>query len=265
MNRYLTYILLIMSSVTAFASNPKTQSEKKLHFEIDSKTLLAEDVKFAMVLTDKKGESLINGAEFSFSHDCAIMDLSIKSSKSCAGEYYFLATKTAYITQTRVDFLSPKKLSNIDYIQATLGDYKVSKNGKDEFSVESGIFSPGFNFKLEFKDLGDLSSHDSKLLDFIHGHHQELPRPTLMSVQHNYNYSRVMLHKTTERSVSITCYYPYKEHTTLVINYTLNYLHNVPPKFLGGPSVLEEEIKKGIIEVVKANRAYFKKELSENR
>jgi len=36
------------------------------------------------------------------------------------------------------------------------------------------------------------------------------------------------------------------EEQTLAVNYTLNYIQNIPPSFIGGSDFLIDKIKKGI-------------------
>ena len=82
--------------------------------------------------------------------------------------------------------------------------------------------------------------------------------PHLVVVQHNYDYGKVMFQETSKMSISLSRYFPLNERQTLVINYTLNYIHNLPPGFVGGSDFLISKIKEGIKALVEETQGVCK-------
>ncbi|MGB5321953.1 hypothetical protein, partial [Lutimonas sp.] len=70
--------------------------------------------------------------------------------------------------------------------------------------------------------------------------------PNLIVVQHNFQYGKVMFQETSKMSISISRYFQLNKEQTLAVNYTLNYIQNIPPSFIGGSDFLIDKIKKGI-------------------
>jgi hypothetical protein len=70
--------------------------------------------------------------------------------------------------------------------------------------------------------------------------------PNLIVVQHNYQYGKVMFQETSKMSISITRYFQLNKEQTLAFNYTLNYIQNIPPSFIGGSDFLINKMKEGI-------------------
>ena len=59
-----------------------------------------------------------------------------------------------------------------------------------------------------------------------------------------------MFHQTSKMSISISRYFQLNNKQTLALNYTLNYIHNFPPSFIGGSDFLIDKIKEGIIALI---------------
>ena len=61
-----------------------------------------------------------------------------------------------------------------------------------------------------------------------------------------------------EKGIQFFCihlgYYPYENSQTFVVNYTLNYIYELPPSFLGGHELLIKKIKEGISDLVVQTR-----------
>jgi hypothetical protein len=69
--------------------------------------------------------------------------------------------------------------------------------------------------------------------------------PSVITVQENFNFGKVMGMKTGHLSYTLTFYYPWKENESMVVIYGLSYMHNLPPRIPlinpDGPEVLRKE------------------------
>lgn len=194
--------------------------------------------------SDSLDESVGN-SNFSFTRHAQPLDLFSYWNKRGQENYDVLLTKTAYILNESVDFFSEQRLSDPVYISKTMPSARVSQ--KDSvYHVAVGFGAPNIDYTLKFYTNDKFLSRYPLLNDYFLIHDDLNESPELISVQHNFNYGRVMFQKTSKMSVSVSRYFGINEKQTLVLNYTLNYIHNMPPSLLGGSDFLVEKIKEGI-------------------
>ena len=168
--------------------------------------------------------------------------------------YKVFLTKVAYTVNQNVSFFSEAKLSDAAYISKTLPDYTIRQLAPKRFEVDCGFLAPTFTYDLSFYKAPYQHPAVRQLLNYAALQNPELGTPTLVTVHHNYNFSKVMMHKTSKMSVALTCYYPYENSQALVVNYALNYIYELPPTFLGGYDLLIKKVKKGISDLIVQTR-----------
>jgi len=226
---------------------PKVKREHNLDFKVDAQSLQEQNVQLYVALLDKSQRPMAvtgSGSLLNFKEDFLPFDVFEYWKKRKVGEKYFiLMTKVAYLIPSDSRFFSPEKLADVGYLRKTMPEYKIDKIGEHRFKIDCGFMAPDFEYELDFLDTDSLQH---PILRQVEKLSPDLKRPQTAVLQHNYGYSRVLLHKTSKMSVSVSLYYPYGEGSTLAVNYTLNYIHELPPNFLGGANLLLKEIEKGI-------------------
>ena len=231
---------------------PHIKRENKIAFNTESKTLDKNNVQMCVVLLDKSMQPMVANnpsQSFDFEKDALPFDVHKYWEKRPRNESYFvLMSKVAYLLPVAPSYFSEERLSSLNYLGKTMPDYKLTKVGTNKFKIACGFMAPDFGYELNFlndkkKEKGEKGQ---SLLDHVLSLNPELGEPSQAVMQHNYDYSRVLLHKTSKMSLSISLYYPYEKGQTLAVNYTLNYIHELPPNFMGGANMLLKEIEQGI-------------------
>jgi hypothetical protein len=213
-------------------------------------------IQFFGILLDEHLHPLYQSGKgaFSFEEDARPLDIYDYWSRRGEESYKVFLTKVAYAVNTKVSFFSEERLSNVAYISETLPEYTIKQLAPKRYEVDCGFFGPSFTYDLSFYRAPYQQSHIQHLLHYASVQNPELGTPTLATLHHNYNYSKVMMQRTSKMSVALTCYYPYQNSQTLVVNYTLNYIYELPPNFLGGYDLLIKKIKEGISDLITQTR-----------
>ncbi|MBX2841852.1 MAG: hypothetical protein KTR26_08765 [Flammeovirgaceae bacterium] len=229
------------------------KKERSLDFVVDKTTLENEDIQYYLLLVDKEGEVISEtsdiATEFSFEEQAKPFDIFNYWDKKGDDKYFILVTKVAYVVDKEIGFFSEEKLSDASFLNDRLPDYKIEEIGERKYKIQGSFFAPSFEFDLAFYKPPYNQNNEVKDLVVNMCHSQKvdgLPMPSLTMVQHNYNFSKVLLQRTSKMSMSISNFYPFEKDKTLEINYTLNYIYELPPKFLGGHNIVINEILDGI-------------------
>lgn len=159
--------------------------------------------------------------------------------------YDVLFTKTAYLLEKPVDYFSSYRLSDVEFIKSTMPSATIAKQDSI-YHIAMGFGSPDIQYTLQFYSDESFQKTYPTLLTYFSSLDGVIGRPELVVVQHNFNYGRILFQKTTKMSVSISRYFALEENRTLVLNYTLNYIYNMPPTIIGGSDYLLSKIKEGI-------------------
>lgn len=252
-------VKLFFSSVLVFllfmpsdkASVAMLFMEDSIDFTTNKHELKKQKVQMFVGLLDKKLERVNNElpAGFDFFNDALPLDVFDYWQNKGDESYYVLVTKVVYVIEQDVSIFNESLLSDEQMLKKKMPDYRLKKIGDNQFHMECGFMAPSFDYNLKFHrpPFKDKQASVQKELQRLN---PELGVPELMVVQHNYNYGRVMLHKTSKMSVCIANYYPFDDGKTLEVNYTLNYIHDLPPNLLGGHKLLIREIKEGIADLI---------------
>ena len=209
-----------------------------------------------MVLLDPKGRLMYGteSAKWSFDSDIRVFDFHDYWEKRGSERYYVAFTKVAFVLDREVKTFSPELLSDLNYLQKTMGNYSVGKTPCNRYQVEGTMFSPGFTYELSFYQWPKADTYSEPAILKIMEENPQLGVPELTAMQHHYDYGRVLMHRTTKMSTTVTNYYPFGQSRTLVLVYSLNYIYNIPPAFIGGENLMINEIKSMIRDYVERTR-----------
>ena len=159
--------------------------------------------------------------------------------------YDVLLTKTAYVLNQAAAYFTSERLSDPAYIGSTMPHAALEKSDS-VFHIAVGFGTPDIDYTLQFYENENFKNTYPTLDSYFSLFDGINLEPQLISIQHNFNYSRVLFQKTTKMSISISRYFPLNDQQTLVLNYTLNYIYNMPPEIIGGSEFLVKKIKEGI-------------------
>ena len=167
--------------------------------------------------------------------------------------YQILLTKTAYVIQKPAIFFTSELLSSDAYIASTMPEAELSHEDSI-YHIAVGFGSPDIDYAIHFFNNDEFSDKYPKLQAYfgLYDHIELLPAQ--ISLQHNFLYSRVLFQQTSKMSISITRYFEKGDEETLVMNYTLNYIFNMPPDIIGGKEYLLKKINEGIRALVRETK-----------
>ena len=182
---------------------------------------------------------------YSFTELAQPLDIHAYWDKRLEESYDVLFTKTAYVLEQPASFFNAARLADPNYLHKTM-PFATLTQTDSTYHLSMGFGSPDIDYKLDFFSANEFLALYPHLGDYFSHYNGFEVEPELIVVQHNYNYSRVMLQKTTKMSLSISKYIATQNDQTLIVNYTINYIHNLPPNFMGGSDFLLKKIKEGI-------------------
>lgn len=223
---------------------PKVVVENNLSFITQAGQLEEQNIQLYMVLVDKEQNPVCmeSGDNFSFEKEGLPFDLSDYWKNRGQEDYHVLMSKAIYQVDIDASFFTKRRLSDIGFINRTFSGPEIKKIGQNQFEVAGGTFNPDFKYDLFFYSNENLSGKVLDLVNYTKQKNPELGSPVLTSLQHNHDYGRVMFHRTSKMSITLSNYYAINGKT-VVVSYTLNYIHNLPPALWGGPEALVGEIR----------------------
>ena len=229
---------------------------KMLDFNLSESGYSADSIYFFRSLLKKEdfANQIIKDSSFYFSKHAKPLDLHDYWSSRGDENYDVLFTKTAYVLNQSIDFFSANRLSDSKYIERTIPTAKISRVDS-VYHIAMGFGAPDIDYTLKFYSNDSFISQYPSLKDYFIAYDHLDQSPALIVAQHNFNYGQVLFQNTSKMSISISRYFVINKAQTLVFNYSLNYIHNMPPAFLGGSDFLIDKIKEGIKALIEDTQA----------
>ncbi len=168
-------------------------------------------------------------------------------------DYEVLLTKTAYTIDQSADYFSASRLASTEYISASMPEARLKKEDS-VYHLSIGFGTPDIDYSLKFYSQDELDSKYPGLWAYFVKYNDISIGPEIISVQHNFKYGKVLFQRTSKMSTSFTLYFDKGQHKTLIVNYTLNYIVNMPPDFVGGKDYLLERMNEGILALIRETR-----------
>jgi len=255
------FILYIVLVTLTSSDNPRSEFkwelQSSLNFGLKKENWKTETIYFYHSLIEK--EDVLGDSSIQFATLAKPLDILDYWGKRQEENYDVFLTKTAYVLNSPVSFFTEERLADINYIAASMPNGKVDKKDST-YHLVLGFAAPDIDYILKFYSDEVFNSKFPLLKDYFQKNDALDGNSSLIVLQHNYNYGRVMFQKTSKMSISISRYYKVDERT-LVVNYTLNYIYNMPPGFLGGSDFLIDKIKQGIKALVEETALICEKDL----
>ncbi|MGI9530528.1 hypothetical protein [Lutimonas sp.] len=242
--------MFFLSALTSVAQQRQKLNWKpieSLEFDFSKEEYSSDSIFFyhALLKRSASDEQPSEGSSFSFQKHAKPLDLYHYWDRKGDEQYDVLLTKVAYVLDKSIDFFTEDRLSDPRYIALTMPSAKINRVDSI-YHISVGFGAPEIDYALHFYSDQELEEQYPELQHYFKQYDGMTESPGLIVVQHNYHYGKVMFQETSKMSISISRYYALNDGQTLAFNYTLNYIHNMPPSFIGGSDFLIDKIKKGI-------------------
>lgn len=238
------FFLLALTSVAQQRYELKWKNIETLEFDFPKEDYTSDSIFFYHSLL-KRTANEGSTHSFSFPDHAKPLDLYDYWEHKGIEQYDVLLTKVAYVLDKPIHFFSEERLADPGFISQTMPSAKISRLDSI-YHISVGFGAPEIDYTLHFYTPEDFGNQYPKLKNYFKKYDGIGLSPNLIVVQHNYQYGKVMFQKTSKMSISISRYFHLNNEQTLVFNYTLNYIHNIPPSFIGGSDFLIDKIKAGI-------------------
>ena len=245
------FFLLALTSVAQQRYELKWKNIETLEFDFPKEDYTNDSIFIYHSLLKRAAieAPLAKAPSFSFPDHAKPLDLYDYWGNKGEEQYDVLLTKVAYVLDQSVDFFSEERLADPVYISQTMPAAKINKIDSI-YHISIGFGAPEIDYTLHFYSPEEFGHQYPKLKNYFIKYDGIALSPNLIVVQHNYQYGRVLFQKTNKMSISISRYFQLNKEQTLAFNYTLNYIHNIPPSFIGGSDFLIDKIKEGIMGLI---------------
>ena len=249
---FLTLLLFKLGS----SNESHLEMENRFNFEPVGKDNI--QIFHALLDKDQLPISITNNGHVDFEKDMLPLDIYGYYNDRTDEDYYALLIKTSYVIDQDISYFTEERLSSLNYMQSVMPHNKISKSA-DEYHLKVGFGAPDITFTMDFFDEEVLAKQYPDLYQYF-SQNDNIDLPVqLNQIQHNTRFGTVMGQKTSKMSVSVSRYFREGDNKTRIINYSLNYIHNIPPVLLGGSSLLLRQMKKGIVTLVQDTKNYCTK------
>ena len=256
----ISLFFILNFSSSKYTSQVDVVRENTIDFGTNLQVINNYDLQYFIEIRDKNMQPIegYNKQFGDFKNCFKPLDIYDYWGKKGEENYYVILNKAIYLMEEKVDYFTEALLTNENFIQQTLPQYNITKVDAQKYHIECGTFAPDFDYSLSYFQAPYTDQKVLPIVDYIKKKNPELGAPQTLTVQHNYNFGKVLFQKTSKMSIAVFAYYPYGENKTLVLNYTLNYVHNLPPKIMGGYKIMMQEIVEGMRDLVLQTRKVCK-------
>ncbi len=241
------FFLLALTSVAQQRHELTWKNVETLEFDFPKEDYTSDSIFFyhSLLKRTAKEEPLGKAPSFSFPHHAKPLDLYDYWEHKGDEQYDVLLTKVAYVLDKPIHFFTKERLADPGFISQTMPAAKI-KRIDSIYHISVGFGAPDIDYTLHFYSSEEFESQYPELKNYFGKYDGLALSPDLIVVQHNYQYGKVMFQETSKMSISISRYFHLNKEQTLAVNYTLNYIQNIPPSFIGGSDFLINKIKEGI-------------------
>ena len=241
------FFLLALTSLAQERNELKWKNIETLEFDFPKENYTNDTIFFYHSLLKRKAnkDPLGEAPSFSFPDHAKPLDLYDYWDHKGEEQYDVLLTKVAYVLDKPIYFFSEERFADPGFISQTMPAAKI-KRIDSIYRISVGFGAPEIDYTLHFYSPEEFEYQYPKLKNYFKKYDGLDLSSNLIIVQHNFKYGKVMFQETSKMSISISRYFKLNQEQTLVFNYTLSYIHNIPPSFIGGSDFLIDKIKEGI-------------------
>ncbi len=251
-----TTILVNSFQVLASTKDPVGFIENKLDYEINYEELKAGNYQYFYCLLKQSNENgrfyfknLISEQSETKVEEIVktFLPLDTKKLWSPEDKNYLAVAKFNYILPINIKTINEEKFTGTKYLQSTLPLYKVTKLER-HYHIGGSFITPDFNLYLNFINF---EHPDANLIEGIDK--QKMREGKIkISIMHQDTFGRVMFFRTAKMATAIIVYEEHTSNQTLVTQYILSNIINVPTKSLIRSGMIEnlQNVVKGSREAV---------------
>ncbi|MBL8951210.1 MAG: hypothetical protein JNK82_10565 [Myxococcaceae bacterium] len=240
--------MLALISPPAFAAPPVRQ-EVALRFAVDEAFQHQSGVQYFYQLVPPEPCALTASPAFA---QLRVLDLGRRWER-LAKPPHVVVSRLSYLVEKDISFFSRARAEDVGYMNAVAKDYGISKTADGRYRVSK---TPANSFTLTYFDDAAVRAApaDGAIARVSSIASTELPSSVLM--QENTDFAPVLGVRTGELSVTWTAQYALHPGLTRLEVFTVSYLHNLPPFFLGGQQRVFAEAQRASLELIENLRAY---------
>ena len=247
--------VVFLASILATGTSTMLKNVEDFEFLIESSFNEDSSITMFYALLDKDLVSMQcdHNGSIDFQKHVAPLDIHQYYERRGEENYYTLVTKTAYEIDREVTFFSEERLSDLEYLRKIMPSNKLNKIDEN-YHIKVGFGAPDISYTLEFYSGDELYQKYPDLVNYFHTYDRIDQDPSITVIKHNHTFGTVLGQKTSKMSLSVSRYFSAENSRTLVVNYTLNFIHNLPPTILGGGNLLINQMKEGVVALVRDTR-----------
>ncbi len=170
------------------------------------------------------------------------------------GPLHVLMSRIVYVVDKDAVFFSEVRANDVSYINRIVPDYGIRRKPDGGFRVTK---SPSNEFSIQYLDAAATLARAgdggvARILELL----PDAGVPHSVVVQENHDFSRVLGWRTAEASFTWTAHFPLGPGRTRLAVFTMSYIHNLPPFFIGGDRRVYDESVSGMTTLVNNLRGY---------
>jgi hypothetical protein len=163
-------------------------------------------------------------------------------------------SRIVYTMEKDSSFFNPRRAKDVDYLNAVAPGLDITRVNDDTYRTSA---TPANSFRIRWLDSAAVKRLPreeglTRLLELC----ASPALPDSVVVQDNSGFAKVLGWRTGEASFTWTAHYPLAPGRTRVCVFTMSYLHNLPPFFMGGEGRVFSESVNGAATLIRNLRAY---------
>ncbi len=169
--------------------------------------------------------------------------------------YSVMLGRAAFTIDKPVEYYTRERALNVDRLNRLMPEFPLKKLG-----TETGLFksesAPSCKIKIETFSKADVLKLEVTRpeLQFPERLHPELGTPDFLVLQNNFDFDRIFGFRTSQGAITLSAHYRYSPEQTLVLVYSLGFLHNLPPDLWGGAQLVMDTSRDATLVLVERLR-----------
>jgi len=155
-------------------------------------------------------------------------------------DYAVMLGRVVFTVNNPITHYSRARLLDLQRMNQLIPEFPARRAPHEGPGVFTSNGSPSCKFKIEVFTREELLAlgNSRPELRYAEKFHPDLGVPDVVSIQHNYDFGRVLGFKTSRGAITLTAHYARPPQQTLISTFSLGYLENTPPAIWGGPQLV---------------------------
>jgi hypothetical protein len=155
-------------------------------------------------------------------------------------DYAIMLGRVVFTVDRPVSAYTRNRLLDVQRMNRLIPEFPSRRATQEGPGVFLSDGNPSCKFKIEIFTRDELLALGGSRpeLRYPETIHPELGVPEVISLQHNYDFGRMLGFKTSRGAITLTAHYARGPRQTLVSTVSLSYLENTPPAIWGGAQLV---------------------------